>query len=172
MKHLLFAMTFTSSLFASNGLNEYTIPVSPGLEPWATFTVSDAHLRIRKGRADFEYQMPPELAGETPLKLEAKGSFPGFQKPIVLTGKFIKSATCELSGDLARCQIVYRNELPTLAAEGRKSVEEYLRKTVTDPTELENRLQVLEEFVNGPTTSYADGHEAGGKFERLKVRYR
>lgn len=172
MRHLLWIIIVSSNLLAANDLNEYSIPVTPGLEPWATFVIKDAHLRVRKGRANLEYHMPTELAGESPLKLEANGVFHDFASPIELSGKFIKSAKCDLFGGLARCQIVYRNELPTLTEEGKKAVEDYLRKTINDVTELENRLEVLEEFVSGPSASIADGHEAGGKFERLRVRYR
>lgn len=152
-------------------LNQYSIPVSESLRPWATFTIKEAHLRVRKGRAHLEYALPAELAADG-LKLEADGKFYDFEKPILLTGKLIKSCTCTINGDLARCELKYAPELPALSAEGRLATETLLKATVTNPEELERRLAVLDEFINGPAESITDSHEAGGFFERLKVRYR
>jgi len=167
---ILAALAAVPAFANEPALNEYTVPVREKLRPWATFTLEDAELRVRKGEAKLEYKFPAWLSGKGSLKIQAKGPIEALDKPIYLQGAFVKSCKCTLDADLAHCEIKYRPELPMLSPEGKDRVAEYLRDTIDEPVERENRLQVLEEFVNGP--GFADSHEAGGKFERLKVRYR
>jgi len=161
---VLAAVAFTAHGNSTRAeVNTYTVPVPAKMQPWATFLIEDAELRIRKdGRTRLEYTFPAFLIGETSFRIEAHGTWEDLSKPLKLSSDF-GEFTCTVKERFANCRAEYnRKTLPVLNPAGFASAEQYLKANIGDAVELDARRLVLASF----------SHEAAGNFENLRIRYK
>lgn len=80
----------------------YRVPVSKGLEPFATYPVEGIEVKRDDGYMKIEYMFPTWLAGEL-QQVELEGVYTGSEASFAVTAGFMGSGACEVTGSRFVC---------------------------------------------------------------------
>lgn len=139
---ILLVILSSQSIFA-NSYGTYSVPVSPELEPFATFDLLDAEVVVTATHVKLSYSLPAELVGVGHERIVLNGK----RRPdgtLKLKGP-LGTARCHSAGSDAECVVEYEDMVIDLAG-----AETAINARTIDPLERMARLSVAKIFSSEP----------------------
>jgi hypothetical protein len=123
----------------------YSVPVSPALQPFATYPIAPPQVTSSASEVVVTYQLPAELVGRNSPPIIFRGQATTYGTNHFLLSGANGHADCEKLAASTRCQVAFQNLHVDFA-----SAAEQIKMSSLSSTEISARMQIARSFGGDP----------------------